>query len=69
MKDREALRVGATVRAFHPRRLGVVNTGTVTVVGRKYVTVDFGELLGGAFKVAPQHVLSVEEFTALTVQP
>ena len=43
--------VGDNVQAFHPRMLGVVLYGTVTKVGRKYLTVDFGSLRGGAFRV------------------
>jgi hypothetical protein len=52
--------IGDTVRAFHPRRMGVVNTGTVVKVGRKYVHVDFGELLGGTFRVSPEHIVEKE---------
>lgn len=43
---------GERVRAFHPRKLGVVNHGAVVKTGRKYVHVDFGALNGGTFKVA-----------------
>jgi len=44
---------GDRVRAFHPRTLGVIYHGTVVIAGRKYVHVDFGQLLGGVFRVAP----------------
>jgi hypothetical protein len=49
--------VGHRVRAFHPRRFGVVNTGEVVKIGRKWLYVDFGPLLGGTFKVSPAHVV------------
>lgn len=45
-------KVGDNVQAFHPRTLGVIHYGTVTKVGRTYLTVDFGSLLGGAFRVS-----------------
>jgi hypothetical protein len=48
---------GERVRAFHPRRFGVVNHGTVVWVGRKYVLVDFGQLLGGSFRVSMRDVV------------
>lgn len=47
---------GQEVAAFHPRMFGVVKTGTVVTVGRQYLHVDFGELLGGTFKVPYKHV-------------
>ena len=40
--DLSLYRVGETVRAFDPRTLGVVKTGTVLSIGRKYLTIDFG---------------------------
>ncbi len=51
------LTAGDRVRAFHPRRFGVVDYGTVISVGRKYARVDFGELLGGICRVPLDHVL------------
>jgi hypothetical protein len=51
--------VGALVRAFHPARFGVVNTGRVVSVGTKYAQVDFGPLLGGTFRVAFRDILEV----------
>ena len=49
--------VGDRIQAFHPRRFGVVNYGTVTKIGTKWVYVDFGPLLGGVFKVAPRDIV------------
>jgi hypothetical protein len=51
------------VEAFHPRRFGVVNIGTVIGVGPKYVRIDFGELLGGTFRVPRRHIVNVIERT------
>ncbi len=51
---------GDRVRAFHPRMFGVVKVGTVRVVGRKYIHVDFGDMLGGTFKLNPQDIVSHE---------
>lgn len=48
---------GDSVRAFHPREMGVVRDGTVVKVGRNYVHVDFGELRGGVFRVAPKYIV------------
>lgn len=53
--------VGDRVRAFHPATLGVIYHGTVVTVGRKWVHVDFGTLLGGRYRVAPCHVVEVVE--------
>jgi hypothetical protein len=48
---------GELVRAFHPLRLGVVNTGKVVRVGRKYAWIDFGPLLGDTLPVPLKDVL------------
>ena len=61
MIDPKTLAVGDRVAAFHPGRLGVVNEGTVKTVGRKYVHVDFGELLGGTWKVPFADVLHLAD--------
>ena len=45
-------RTGELVRAFHPLTLGVVRTGRIVRLGRKWVTVDFGELGGGTLRIA-----------------
>lgn len=50
--------VGSRVSAFHPGRFGVVNEGTVVGVGRKYLRVDFGPMLGGTYKVRLADVVS-----------
>ena len=54
------LRKGDTVRAFHPKTLGVVKYGTVVGVGRRYVRVDFGVLNGGETGVPIRDVLGIE---------
>ncbi len=54
-----AIQKGQTVRTFHPGRFGVVNHGTVVSVDRKYVRVDFGELLGGTWRVPLAHIVEV----------
>lgn len=59
---KEGYKVGDVVKAFHPERLGVVNTGTVTKVGSVYLYIDFGELLGGVRRVRYPHV--TEKVTA-----
>ncbi len=51
--------VGETVRAFHPGRFGVVNEGTVVSVGRTYLRVDFGPMLGGTLRVRFADVVSL----------
>lgn len=53
--DLSLYRVGEDVRAFDPRTLGVVKVGTVTKIGRKYVTIDFG--LTGTAKVSARDML------------
>lgn len=50
-------KVGDLVRAFHPAEFGVVRDGRVVKVGRKYVTVDFGSLRGGQYRVIPAHIV------------
>jgi hypothetical protein len=49
------LSVGQRVRAFDPRTLGVIKHGTITAIGRKYVTVDFG--LSGSVKLLGRDIL------------
>ncbi len=53
--DLSLYRVGDQVRAFDPRTLGVVKTGRIVKIGRKYVTVDFG--LTGEAKVTARDML------------
>ncbi len=50
-------KTGDEVRAFHPAMFGVVLTGRVTKLGRKYAHVDFGPIRGGVFKVPLAHVV------------
>jgi hypothetical protein len=50
-------KVGDTVEAFHPAMFGVVCFGTVTIVGRKWLTIDFGTIRGGTFRVLPGDVV------------
>jgi hypothetical protein len=50
-------RIGQEVRAFHPAMFGVVLTGTIVRIGRKYLTVDFGPIRGGAFRIFPEDVV------------
>ncbi len=54
-QDISLYRVGETVRAFDPRTMGVVKQGTVTKIGRKYLTIDFG--LSGTCKVSERDML------------
>jgi hypothetical protein len=54
------LRVGQTVRAFHPRTLGVIYTGTVERVGTKWVHVHF-PISGSVHKMAPRYVTEIVE--------
>ena len=51
-------KAGDTVRAFHPGMFGVVKEGTVAKVGRKYLYVDFGQLLGGVIRIRPTDVVT-----------
>lgn len=51
--------VGDTVRAFHPRTVGVVHTGVIVKLGRVYAHVDFGPLRGGVCRVLPSDILEV----------
>lgn len=53
------LGVGQTVRAFHPHTLGVIHTGTVEVVGRKYVHVRFGVDQERTHRLLPKYVTEV----------
>ena len=48
---------GQEVAAFHPRMLGVVKWGRVVKVGSVWIHIDFGELLGGTFRVLPGDVI------------
>lgn len=48
--DLSLYRVGEMVRAFDPRTLGVIKTGRIVKIGRKYATIDFG--LTGTVRVA-----------------
>ena len=48
--DLSLYRKGELVRAFDPRTLGVVKTGRIVSIGRKYITVDF--TIGGPCKVS-----------------
>ena len=48
--DLSLYRKGEMVRAFDPRTLGVIKTGRIVNIGRKYVTIDFG--LTGTAKVS-----------------
>lgn len=52
----EPYKVGDVVKAFHPGRFGVINEGRVTKVGSVYLYIDFGEILGGVFRVRYEHV-------------
>ena len=52
--------VGMRVRAFHPATLGVVREGAVVGIGEVYVTVDFGLLGAGVFRVRPEDIVGVE---------
>lgn len=53
---------GDTVRAFHPRMLGVIVYGTVVSVGRIYVRVDFGPIHGGKFNVRFRDIVASGKF-------
>lgn len=53
---RRTFTVGQEVSAFHPAKVGVMHVGEVKVVGRKYLHIDFGELLGGVWRVPYSHV-------------
>jgi hypothetical protein len=50
---------GDTVKAFHPRMFGVVCHGTVALVGRKWLHVDFGTIRGGTFKIVAADVVEL----------
>jgi hypothetical protein len=50
-------REGETVHAFHPRTFGVVKTGRVVKIGRKFARIDFGQLWGGTVKVPLHHIV------------
>ena len=47
---------GDLVRAFHPGMFGVIRTGRIVSVGRKYARVDFGDLGAGKWKVPLEHI-------------
>lgn len=53
------LKVGDTVRAFHPATLGVIYTANVVTVGRKFVTVTFPMFGPKRWKLIPDHVTEV----------
>jgi hypothetical protein len=53
-------RVGERVRAFHPGMLGVVKTGTVIKVGRKYAQIDFGPLADGVRAVPFKYIVAAD---------
>lgn len=53
------LKAGDIVRAFHPRTLGVVHTGRVVSVGRKFARVDFGDLRGNVLRVPLRDILEL----------
>lgn len=59
MRTPVEIRVGDTVRAFHPQTLGVVKYGEVLRVGRKHADIDFG--LTGRTVVRRTDVLEVTE--------
>lgn len=54
------IHVGDRVAAFHPQMLGVVKEGVVVKVGRTWVHVNFGALLGGVVRVAGRDIVSVD---------
>jgi hypothetical protein len=51
--------VGQRCRAFHPKRMGVVNHGTIIKVGSRYLYVDFGSMLGGVYRVHPRDIVEL----------
>lgn len=57
--DREQLKPheGSTVRAFHPKKFGVINYGTLLKVGRKYAQISF---LEGVERVPIRDIVGVE---------
>ena len=50
-------KIGDLVRAFHPAEFGVVRDGKIVKIGRKWITVDFGSLRGGEYRVAEGHIV------------
>jgi hypothetical protein len=52
------LRVGQTVRAFHPHTLGVTHHAIVEKIGRVYVTVRF-TIDGKSYRLHPKYVTEV----------
>lgn len=42
-KYQETFRAGDTVKAFHPRTLGVIYEGTITLIGDNLIRVKFGD--------------------------
>ena len=50
-----SLKAGDRIKAFHPRMMGVVKEGTVERVGRSYLHVNFGSILGGTVQVPYAH--------------
>jgi hypothetical protein len=54
-------KVGDRVKAFHPRKFGVIDHGTIVAIGHKWIHVDFGVLHGGTFRVAPIYVVEAIE--------
>lgn len=53
------VKIGDTVRAFHPGMFGVIREGNVVKRGSKYAHIDFGELRGGIFKVPYKDITEV----------
>lgn len=56
----DGLKRGMNVRAFHPAKFGVINHGTITKIGSRYVYVDFGNDIR---RVNPMHIVEVVERT------
>ncbi len=67
-KDHEAhlrslgltFKAGDKVKAFHPAMVGVVKYGDVVSIGRTYARIDFGQLLGGTWKVRREDILGLD---------
>ena len=53
------LKVGQTVRAFHPGTLGVIHTGEIVKIGRKYATIRFPFYGPRTWRIAPQYVTEI----------
>lgn len=59
VRNELGVKKGDTVKAFHPKTLGVVKHGTVVGLGRTWVRVDFGLLNGGVTGVRYRDILEV----------